>query len=109
MSNSNLAIYNPARVIVQGITGRHGRFHTERMLRYGTPLVAGTSPGKQGHSVHGLPVYSTIRDLTAAHGPVDASVIFVPPAHRGRNPADCVYYRRRPGARYARRAPAASW
>lgn len=81
MSNSNLAIYNPARVIVQGITGRHGRFHTERMLRYGTPLVAGTSPGKQGHSVHGLPVYSTIRDLTAAHGQADASVIFVPPAH----------------------------
>ena len=81
MSNSNLAIYNPARVIVQGITGRHGRFHTERMLRYGTPLVAGTSPGKQGHSVHGLPVYDTIRDLVAAHGQVDASVIFVPPVH----------------------------
>lgn len=76
-------MYNPQRVIIQGITGRHGSFHAARMQAYGTPLVAGTSPGHAGERVVGLPVYNTVEQLVAHEGPVDASVVFVPaPAAR---------------------------
>jgi len=50
-----------SRVIVQGITGREGLFHTQRMLAYGTPLVGGVTPGKGGSTVEGgLPVFNTV-------------------------------------------------
>lgn len=67
-------------VIVQGITGKHGAFHTESMLAYGTHVVAGTSPGKSGQQVHDVPVYGSVADIQADMD-VDASVIFVPAAH----------------------------
>ncbi len=64
------------RVVVQGITGRQGRFHTRLMLEYGTKLVAGVTPGKGGESVEGVPVYDTIAE--ALEHRIDASIIFVP-------------------------------
>ena len=65
------------RVIVQGVTGTQGRFHTDLMLRYGTKIVAGTSPGKGGEDVSGVPVYDTIVEAHMEHE-IDASIIFVP-------------------------------
>lgn len=66
-------------VIVQGITGSHGSFHTVAMKAAGTTIVAGTSPGKAGQTVSGIPVYGTIADIQADFS-VDISVIFVPAA-----------------------------
>lgn len=66
------------RVLVQGITGREGGFHTEQMLAYGTNVVSGVTPGKGGQSVHGVPVFDTVAeamDKTEAN----AAMIFVPP------------------------------
>lgn len=74
------SIFNPQNVIVQGVTGSHGSFHTRAMREYGTHIVAGTSPNKAGESVDGVPVYGTIQDIKANHQ-VDASIIFVPAAH----------------------------
>ena len=68
------------RVIVQGITGSQGLFHTERMLEYGTEVVGGVTPGKGGQQVLGLPVFDTVEQAVRATG-ADASVIYVPPAH----------------------------
>ncbi|MCK5832710.1 succinate--CoA ligase subunit alpha [bacterium] len=65
------------RVIVQGITGRDGSFHTKRMLEYGTRIVAGISPGKGGSKVHGIPVYDSIYKAMQSTE-ADASIIFVP-------------------------------
>ena len=67
------------KVIVQGITGSEGRFHTERMLEYDTKVVGGVTPGKGGQEVLGLPVFDTVRQARQATG-ANASVIFVPPA-----------------------------
>ncbi|HEY5529917.1 MAG TPA: CoA-binding protein [Thermoleophilia bacterium] len=66
------------RVIVQGITGREGSLRAQYMKDYGTQVVAGTSPGKSGSQVCGVPVYDTACDAIEAQGPVDFSVIFVP-------------------------------
>lgn len=71
-------LFAPERVIVQGITGTHGSFHTREMLAYGTQIIAGTSPNKAGTEIHGVPVYKTIADIQAEQGSVDASIIFVP-------------------------------
>ena len=67
-----------ARVIVQGITGREGSFHTEQMQAMGTKVVAGTSPGKGGTTHLGVPVFNTVADAMKATG-ANASGIFVPP------------------------------
>ena len=67
-----------SRVLVQGITGREGAFHTEQMLRYGTPIVAGVTPGKGGTRFHDLPVYDSVAEAVAEQG-ADTSIIFVPP------------------------------
>jgi len=66
------------RVLVQGITGREGSFHTKLMLEYGTKIVAGVTPGKGGQEVHGVPVYDTVKEAIDNAGPIDASVVFVP-------------------------------
>jgi len=68
-----------ARVIVQGITGREAASFTKDMMDYGTKVVAGVTPGKRGQSVHGVPVFDTVRQALREH-PADASVISVPPA-----------------------------
>ena len=65
------------RVIVQGLTGRDGSFHTERMLDYGTKVVGGVTPGKGGQAVHGLPVFESVPEAVEATG-ADVSVMFVP-------------------------------
>jgi len=65
------------RVIVQGITGREGSFHTKVMLDYGTRIVAGVTPGKGGTYVHGVPVYDTVEDALREHE-AEASIVFVP-------------------------------
>jgi succinyl-CoA synthetase alpha subunit len=67
--------------IVQGITGKQGRFHTKHMLEYGTNIVAGTSPGKAGQTVEGIPVYNSIEEIKKHHPNVNASIIFIPAPH----------------------------
>ncbi len=67
-----------ARVIVQGITGREGSFHTKLMLEYGTKIVAGVTPGKGGQEVHGVPVYDTVAEAVENHPEANTSIIFVP-------------------------------
>jgi succinyl-CoA synthetase alpha subunit len=66
------------KVIIQGITGREAASFTKDMLDYGTRVVAGVTPGKQGQEVHGVPVYDTVRGAVRTH-PADAAVISVPP------------------------------
>ncbi len=66
-----------SRVIVQGITGGAGSFHCKRMKAYGTNIVAGTSPGKGGSTVEGVPVYDTVEECVKQQG-ADTSVIFLP-------------------------------
>jgi succinyl-CoA synthetase alpha subunit len=73
----SILIDKNSRLIVQGITGRDGRFHASKMKAYGTNVVGGTSPGKGGELADGIPVFNTMREAvkeTAA----DTSVIFVP-------------------------------
>lgn len=64
-------------MLIQGITGRQGSFHARQMLEYGTPIVAGVTPGRGGETVHGVPVYDTVEEALETHA-VNASVIFVP-------------------------------
>ena len=66
------------RVVVQGITGREGSFHTGQCLEYGTSIVAGVTPGKEGLDVDGIPVFNTVSNAVAATG-ANTSLIFVPP------------------------------
>lgn len=65
------------RVVVQGLTGREGSFHAERMLEYGTKVVAGVTPGKGGVTALNLPVFNTVAEAVKETG-ADVSVIFVP-------------------------------
>ncbi|WP_298650064.1 succinate--CoA ligase subunit alpha [uncultured Proteiniphilum sp.] len=73
----SILIDSNTRLIVQGITGRDGGFHTSKMKEYGTRVVGGTSPGKAGEFVDGIPVFNTVRDAVKETG-ADTSVIFVP-------------------------------
>jgi succinyl-CoA synthetase alpha subunit len=66
------------RVVVQGITGRDGAFHTKQMIDYGTKVVAGVTPGKGGTQMHDVPVFDTVVAAVRATG-ANASVIYVPP------------------------------
>ncbi len=65
------------RLVVQGITGREGEFHARQMVEYGTPVVAGTSPGKGGGWVAGIPVFDTLREAVDATE-ANTSIIYVP-------------------------------
>ncbi len=66
------------KLLVQGITGSEGTFHTLRNRAYGTDVVAGVTPGKGGHDVEGIPVFDTVVDAVASTG-ANTSMIFVPP------------------------------
>ncbi len=68
------------RVICQGMTGHAGSYHTQRMIAYGTKIVAGVTPGKGGRTALDLPVFNTVRDAKTASD-ANASIIFVPPAN----------------------------
>ncbi|MCD6205988.1 MAG: succinate--CoA ligase subunit alpha [Candidatus Marinimicrobia bacterium] len=75
----SIIINEKTRVIVQGITGKEGSFHTSRMLEYGTNVVGGVTPGKGGQkSEHGLPIFNSVKDAVDETG-ANASVVFVPP------------------------------
>lgn len=65
-------------VVVQGITGREGSFHTKLMLEYGTRIVAGVTPGKGGSEVHGVKVYDSISEAKQEHPEINTSIVFVP-------------------------------
>jgi len=65
-------------VIVQGITGRIGSFHTKEMKDYGTNVVGGVTPGKGGHTEQGVPVFNTVKEAVEKTG-ATASIVFVPP------------------------------
>jgi succinyl-CoA synthetase alpha subunit len=66
------------RLVVQGITGKEGTFHTKQMVEYGTRVVAGVTPGKGGTEHEGIPVFNTVADAVREAG-ANASVIYVPP------------------------------
>ncbi len=70
------------RVLVQGITGREGQFHTRQCAAYGTNVVAGVTPGKGGQEVDSIPVFNTVSEAVNATG-ANCSLIFVPPAFAG--------------------------
>lgn len=74
----SILIDENTKVIVQGITGGQGRFHTEQMLAYGTKVVGGVTPGKAGQDVSGVPVFDTVKEAKEATG-ANTSIIYVPP------------------------------
>ena len=74
-------------VLVQGITGREGSFHTKLMLEYGTRIAAGVTPGKGGSEVHGVKVYDSVAEAVKEHPEINTSIVFVP----ARFASDAVY------------------
>jgi succinyl-CoA synthetase alpha subunit len=75
----SILVNKNSKILVQGITGSEGSFHTEQMLEYGTNVVAGVTPGKGGQKHLEIPVYNTVSDAVKNTG-ADVSVIFVPPS-----------------------------
>ncbi|HAC56083.1 TPA: succinate--CoA ligase subunit alpha [Candidatus Saccharibacteria bacterium] len=75
-----MTLFDKPTVLVQGITGHHGAFHTKGMVEAGTNIVAGVTPGKGGQEVHGLPVFSSVSDAKSAFPDLNTSVVFVPAA-----------------------------
>jgi len=67
------------KVVVQGITGREATTFTLSMLEYGTPVLAGVTPGKGGQNVYGVPVYNTVKEALAKHPAINTSIVSVPP------------------------------
>jgi succinyl-CoA synthetase alpha subunit len=101
----SILINKDTRVLVQGITGKEGSFHTLQMVEYGTNVVAGVTPGKGGQSFFrdpfgtGIPIFNTVQEAKSAEG-ADASIVFVPPqfaqdaiieaAEAGLDPVVCI-------------------
>ncbi len=73
----SILVNKDTRLVVQGITGRDGAFHAQKMKAYGTNVVAGVSPGKGGQVLEGIPIFNSVGEARAATG-ANASVIFVP-------------------------------
>jgi len=76
--NMSILVDENTRVVVQGITGKEGSFHTRQMLDYGTVVAAGVTPGKGGQEAEGVPVFNTVKEAVEKEG-VNTSCIFVPP------------------------------
>ncbi|MEJ5360247.1 MAG: succinate--CoA ligase subunit alpha [Desulfobacterales bacterium] len=74
----SIFVNRDTRVVVQGITGKEGQFHTRQCVAYGTRVVAGVTPGKGGQEVEGIPVFHTVEEAVRRTG-ADCSLIFVPP------------------------------
>ena len=74
----SIFINSETRVLVQGITGKEGQFHTRQCVEYGTKVVAGVTPGKGGQKMDEVPVFNTVQDARDATG-ANASMILVPP------------------------------
>ncbi len=85
----SILVNKETRVLVQGITGATGAFHTKQMLDYGTNIVAGVTPGKQGQRVEGVFVYNTVYEAVKKEG-ANASVVYVPPAFAADAIIECV-------------------
>jgi succinyl-CoA synthetase alpha subunit len=77
--NLSVLVDKNTRLIVQGITGKEGTFHTQQMIEYGTNIVGGVTPGKGGTTHENVPVFNTVDDAVRETG-ANASVIYVPPA-----------------------------
>ncbi len=75
----SILVDDKTRVVVQGITGSEGTFHTKQMMEYGTQVVAGVTPGKGGQVHEGVPVFNTVADAVRETG-ANTSAVFVPPA-----------------------------
>jgi succinyl-CoA synthetase alpha subunit len=75
----SILVDKKTRLVVQGITGSEGSFHTAQMVEYGTKVVAGVTPGKGGTKFEGIPIYNTVEE-TVRDQKANTSVIFVPPA-----------------------------
>jgi succinyl-CoA synthetase alpha subunit len=75
----SILVNKNTRVLVQGITGKVGQFHTKNCREYGTRIVAGVTPGKGGETVDGVPVFDTVMEAVKQTG-ADAAMVFVPPA-----------------------------
>jgi succinyl-CoA synthetase alpha subunit len=75
----SILVNKNTRVLVQGITGKVGQFHTKNCREYGTRIVAGVTPGKGGESIDGVPVFDTVMEAVRQTG-ADAAMVFVPPA-----------------------------
>jgi succinyl-CoA synthetase alpha subunit len=73
----SILVDRDTRLVVQGITGREGAFHTKQMIQYGTPVVAGVTPGKGGGWIEGVPVFDTVQEAVNARG-ANVSIIYVP-------------------------------
>jgi succinyl-CoA synthetase alpha subunit len=73
----SILVDRDSRVLVQGVTGREGSFHTSQMVEYGTNVVSGVTPGGEGKQVAGVPVFNTVADAVAATQP-NVAIIFVP-------------------------------
>ena len=78
----SILVNSDTRIVVQGITGREGTFHTRQCVEYGSNVVAGVTPGKGGQDMDGIPVYNTVVTAVQETG-ANASLIFVPPAFCG--------------------------
>jgi succinyl-CoA synthetase alpha subunit len=76
----SILVDRTTRVLVQGITGSEGSFHTSRMVEYGTNVVAGVTPGKGGNSHEGIPIFNTVQQAVRETG-ANVSAIFVRPAY----------------------------
>src|SRR5436190_16447518 len=74
----SILVDEKTRLLVQGLTGREGSFHTQQCVAYGTKVVAGVTPGKGGQQHEGIPIFNTVADAVGATG-ANVSVIFVPP------------------------------
>lgn len=74
-----ILLHGQDKILVQGITGNQGRFHTRQMVAYGAKVVGGISPGKAGQQVEGVPVFDTVRQAVEATS-ATASIVFVPAA-----------------------------
>ena len=74
----SIIVNKDTRLVVQGITGSEGSFHTEQIVEYKTNVVAGVTPGKGGTDLNGIPVYNTVEDAVREHN-ANTSIIFVPP------------------------------
>ena len=75
----SILINENTKLVVQGITGRDGRFHASKMKAYGTKVVAGVSPGKEGETVEGIPVFNSVENAVKTTG-ANTSILFVPAA-----------------------------
>jgi succinyl-CoA synthetase alpha subunit len=78
----SILVNNDTRIVVQGITGREGTFHTRQCVEYGSKVVAGVTPGKGGQDMDQIPVFNTVAEAVEKEG-ANASLIFVPPAFCG--------------------------